>query len=257
MKWFRHMTGTWEDEKIARLVRHGGPEGLAAYGLWWRVLEIVASRVDAKSGVCSVSYDVSYWARLLSLRGSHVRHWLEKLALTTLLTAEWTGSEIRVTIPNLLKYRDEYTRKSGDPPDTKTEQNRLKEKIPSESKRTASPQNGSATTHGSRLTIETLPADWLQWSLGKGGMSEEFARREFEKFHDYFAAKPGSAGRKTDWLMTWHNWCREALSRVSRPGQKVLAAAANGHYTAPPVSPVEAARLLDEADRMLFDFKEK
>lgn len=116
MKWVKHMTSTWDDEKVARLVRGGGVEGLAAYGLWWRVLEIVAGQMDAKSDSCSVTYDVSRWSLLLSLRGSHVRHWLDKLALTTLLTTEWDGSEITVTIPKLLKYRDEYAKKSRQTP---------------------------------------------------------------------------------------------------------------------------------------------
>lgn len=122
MKWRKQMTAMWDDERVARLVKSGGVEGLAAFGMYCRVLDIVASQMDGKTASCSVTYDVSRWSLLLSLRGSHVRHWFEKLALTTLVTVEWMGTEIKVTIPKLLKYRDEYSLKSGQTPPK--EQNR-------------------------------------------------------------------------------------------------------------------------------------
>lgn len=36
------------------------------------------------------------------------------------------------------------------------------------------------------------------------------AAREFEKFCDYWRAKAGKDGRKTDWQATWRNWLRRA-----------------------------------------------
>lgn len=118
------MTAMWDDEKVSRLVSTGGIEGLAAFGMYCRVLDIVASQMDSKTTQCSVTYGITRWSLLLSLRGSHVRHWFEKLALTHLLTVEWIGTEIQVTIPKLVKYRDEYSKKSGDHPSQRTEQNR-------------------------------------------------------------------------------------------------------------------------------------
>jgi uncharacterized protein YdaU (DUF1376 family) len=64
-----------------------------------------------------------------------------------------------------------------------------------------------------------LPEDW-----SPGAVGEEFARglginpaTEFPRFRDYWLSKPGKDGRKTDWLATWRNWCRNAGERV-RPG---------------------------------------
>ena len=37
--------------------------------------------------------------------------------------------------------------------------------------------------------------------------------REFERFCDYWRAKPGRDGRKLDWVMTWKNWMRNAEDR--------------------------------------------
>lgn len=103
------MTATRQDEKIARLIDE---HGMAGYGVWWAVCEVVAARVESDSQP-TVTYPVSTWSHLLSVRGSHVRQAILKLQVTGLLTAEWTGSDLTVTIPNLLKYRDEYTRRSG------------------------------------------------------------------------------------------------------------------------------------------------
>jgi hypothetical protein len=113
MRWVKHLTATRQDEKISRLI---AAHGLAGYGLWWAVVEIVAAHVE-KSRKPSVTYPVSTWSHLLSLRGSHVRQAILKLEVTGLVTAEWAGTDLTVTIPNLLKYRDEYSKKSGHSPD--------------------------------------------------------------------------------------------------------------------------------------------
>ena len=118
MKWLKHMTASWDDEGIARLVSEGGEVGLARYGLWWRVLEIVARQMEGPSPSCSVCYPISVWSHLLVTRGSLVFSTLSRLAVTGGVTVERHGSDIRVTIPNLLKYRDEYSKKSGHTPDT-------------------------------------------------------------------------------------------------------------------------------------------
>lgn len=108
------MTATRRDEKIARLIAKGG---LASYGLFWAVLEIVAEQMDGPDPACSVCYPVSVWSQLLLIRGSHVFSTLSTLAVTGVLTVERDGVDIRVTNRKLLKYRDEYSRKSGHSPD--------------------------------------------------------------------------------------------------------------------------------------------
>jgi hypothetical protein len=47
MRWFKHMTDTRSDEKIARLL---DAQGLAGYGLWWRILETVAGQMKKTRG---------------------------------------------------------------------------------------------------------------------------------------------------------------------------------------------------------------
>lgn len=160
MRWVKHMTAAWDDERIAKLVGKGGVEGLAAYGIWWRLIEIIAARVDGKSIQCSVTYDVTRWSLLLSLRGSHVRHWLEKLALTGVLTAEWVGTEITVTIPKLLKYRDEYSKKSVQGPVQEKEREQ-KESTTEEEHKTNTPAVADKALTPHQLEMKRLKA--LGW----------------------------------------------------------------------------------------------
>jgi hypothetical protein len=60
-----------------------------------------------------------------------------------------------------------------------------------------------------------LPTDWaLTQELGESALSEGLTRdrirQEADRFRDYWIAKPGAAGRKTDWPATWRNWVRRA-----------------------------------------------
>ena len=112
MRWMKHLTATRRDEKVARMI---SCYGYRTYGIWWAVLETVAENFDGINP--SLTYPLSTWSHLLSLRGSLVWSSLSTLEVTGVLTANRQGDEVTVTIPNLLKYRDEYTRKSVHNPD--------------------------------------------------------------------------------------------------------------------------------------------
>ena len=108
MKWFKHLSHSNSDEKLAELLSECGLEG---YGFWWLLMEVVAAQcVDEK---CSAAYSLPQWSRLLYSHHNRVSKYLGKLEVMGVVTLEYVESRIRVTIPNLLKYRDEYSRKSG------------------------------------------------------------------------------------------------------------------------------------------------
>lgn len=113
MRWLKHLANSWNDERVAALIGKGGKDGLALYGAYWRVQEILAAQMDGSDPSCAVQYSVSRWSVLMSVRGSHVSHYLGQLAQKGLVTVDWIGTDIRVTNRKLLKYRDEYSRKSG------------------------------------------------------------------------------------------------------------------------------------------------
>lgn len=106
MKWFKHMTASGSDEKLSALIDAMGMEG---YGLWWRLLEVVATQMD-ESDKCEVTYTLPRWSLLLYChhhRGSKLLVTLESLGLIETVTM---GSNITVRIPNLLKFRDSHTK---------------------------------------------------------------------------------------------------------------------------------------------------
>ena len=114
MRWFKHMTCSGEDERLSELIAE---HGLEAYGFWWRLLEVVAGRMEKGSEKCSATYPLPAWSRLLYCHHHKVGKYLGKLGVMGMVTVRYEegngSSKIEVTIPNLLKYRDEYSKKSG------------------------------------------------------------------------------------------------------------------------------------------------
>ena len=65
---------------------------------------------------------------------------------------------------------------------------------------------------GTRLPDDfTLTPDMRSWSAKNSPHVNQ--DREFERFCDYWRAKPGKDGRKLDWVSTWRNWMRTAEDR--------------------------------------------
>jgi hypothetical protein len=155
------MSASWNDEGLARLVGSGGEKGLYRYGLWWRVCEILADQLGPKDTAASVSYTISRWSALLSLRASGVHSALTTLTLTRGVSVLREGDEIRVTIPNLLKYRDEYSKKSGHAPDT----------VGSREEGEAEKKRGNKEHQASSYLSDFLSA----WNENRGTLSEVLA----------------------------------------------------------------------------------
>lgn len=75
-----------------------------------------------------------------------------------------------------------------------------------------------------------LPDDWTpqlaETAFAKQqGMTLEEIALEADKFRDFWHAKPGSGGRKSDWPATWRNWCRNR-----RSGPRVAGGPRSGGY---------------------------
>lgn len=111
MKWFRHMTGAWDDEKLASLTQSGG---LAAYGFYWRMIEIIACQMKAGSECTSVKYPVKKWCMLLGVRKPVFVRLLQQCCNNNLLLSEYCRNTdeatAKVDCPKLLKIRDNWTR---------------------------------------------------------------------------------------------------------------------------------------------------
>lgn len=153
MRWFKHMTGTWQDEKIAELVAEHGFEG---YGFYWRTLEIIAANSDENSRYsCQLSAKV--WSKLYGISAKRCQKLLEVLAKLRLVRLKISEKIIDISIPNIGKYRDEYSRKSS------AEKSKTPDKLRTNSGQTpAYPDTESDTEAETDLDTDTDPSKKIE-----------------------------------------------------------------------------------------------
>lgn len=109
MKWFKHETDAKSSEKMACLIAEFGFEG---YGRYWRILEIIAERMD-KTERCWVELPETKWLEYLAVRRPLFHRYLfviGQLFNNKVITGCGKNPLIRIEIPNLLKKRDNYTK---------------------------------------------------------------------------------------------------------------------------------------------------
>ncbi len=84
------------------------------------------------------------------------------------------------------------------------------------------PQKTSSSS-GTRKRATRLPDDWrpsdddTAWQR-EHNITDLDAKRELDKFRDYWRALPGQRGTKLDWSLTWRNWLRRSLERQAPTG---------------------------------------
>lgn len=110
MRWFKHLTGAHHDERMARLVTELGLEG---YGFYWLVLETVAGQIEPGSNHTSLGYPITHWRKITGLSLKKLRKFVEICAELGIFTADFSENLLTINIPNILKYRDEWSRKKG------------------------------------------------------------------------------------------------------------------------------------------------
>lgn len=88
--------------------------GMEGYGMWWRLLEIVALQMD-ESDRCHVTFSSQNWAKVFGVsqrKSDKFLSFLENISLVVLEKNPYSDpNKTTVSIPNLLKFRDEYTKK--------------------------------------------------------------------------------------------------------------------------------------------------
>ncbi len=110
MRWFKHMTRAHTDERLARFRERAG---IGGYGLYWLLVEIIAGEMGPRETNASASYSVRNWTKLLDVRPSFFRKHISSCQGVGLISFETRDDLITISIPNILKYRDEYSEKSG------------------------------------------------------------------------------------------------------------------------------------------------
>lgn len=120
-----------DTEMDAVLDEHGN----AAYGVWWLLLEDIAAPMEVGKMVPSATHSIVKWASICrgSVRG--VQSIFKSLSDHRLIVMQSTDNRITISVPNILKYKDEYSKKSGHTPDQieiEKQKEREKETTPKE-----------------------------------------------------------------------------------------------------------------------------
>lgn len=105
MRWMKHMTNSWYDEKIATMV---ADHGLEMYGFWWRILEIIAKQMD-KSPKTNCKYSAKVWSKFCGISPKKFKKFSKILEEKKLIILKNHENEIDIDVPNLMKFRDEFT----------------------------------------------------------------------------------------------------------------------------------------------------
>lgn len=117
MRWFKHMSESWDDTRLSSVV---DAYGLVGYGFWWRLLEVIAGRMDGNEPP-EHTLSLKGWSSLFRIYPKTFRKILGIFEISGLVLVAESKSMITVKVPNMLKYRDEWAKKkarnSGVPPE--------------------------------------------------------------------------------------------------------------------------------------------
>jgi len=165
----KHLTRAHADEQIDGILEEFGAEG---YGVYWLIFEEIAQAMEAPSLCFEIVHSDIKWA---SITRVSVRAWRSisaRLAERSLIERtsvmepmhndngsiikpmrndrESNANRTRIAVPKLLKYIDEYTKKSGQTPESvrsRLDKNRLEEKISTPPVPSPAPKTNGAVPH--------------------------------------------------------------------------------------------------------------
>lgn len=215
MRWFKHMTDLSRDEDISRYLDVAGRDKATAYGFLMLIFEVIASRMGGKGdNNCSATYSIPQWGRITYSHPNRVRKYLSMCEVIGWVLVEFEGSSCKVSIPRMVEWRDEYTRKSGHTQDkvaqSRANQSKTDQK---ESKENRPLSNESARKDASRSPphdFEVTP-ELRQWAkLRYPNIDIDI---ETEKFRLYEFSRPIS-----NWDDAWKKWIISAFEFQQKHG---------------------------------------
>lgn len=108
MRWFKHLSASHDDEKLASILFR--ENGLELYGFYWLITEIIARQMDT-SNQTYLEYSNRKWASFAGVSPKKFQKFAETLSKVRLFSVKFSGKNIKIDCPTLLKIRDEYSRK--------------------------------------------------------------------------------------------------------------------------------------------------
>lgn len=110
MRWLKHLSTAHNDEEMDRILEECGAEG---YGAYWLIIEEIAGPMEPGKMEPSAVHSDATWARLTHTHPLTWKSLKQKLGSKLLVVTRCEDGRTRIACPNILKYKDEYSRKSG------------------------------------------------------------------------------------------------------------------------------------------------
>ncbi|HEX4044196.1 MAG TPA: Lin1244/Lin1753 domain-containing protein [Gammaproteobacteria bacterium] len=107
MRYFKHLTLSHIDEKLSQVTDLFGAEG---YGVYWIILEKIASQMDYSDKTFS-RYFSRIWINSCRISEKKFKAIINFFQELELIFYKYDGKYLTLDCPNLLKYRDEYSSK--------------------------------------------------------------------------------------------------------------------------------------------------
>lgn len=238
MIWFKHDANANADSKLQNVLLDYGLEG---YGLYWYCIELITGKVD----VNNITFQLEHDARIIARNTGSTPQKVEEMMRYFVKIGLFENSNGIITCMKIAKRLDQSMTsnkamreiieriKSGNHDGVMTESCQshavvMQEEIRRDKKRIDShgescdsqPVKDVQQKKGSRLSAEwQIPDDWIAWATQQG-IASQAARFEADKFRDFWIAKPGQGGVKSDWQATWRNWIRNVISRDPKMAQQ-------------------------------------
>jgi hypothetical protein len=110
MKWVKHMANANRDDKIVSLRASFGMWGI---GVYWTLVELVAEQVKEKSTKVEATLIVSDLLGFFGCKRNKLETFLECSANVQLFTYELKENILKINIPKMLDYADNYIKYDG------------------------------------------------------------------------------------------------------------------------------------------------
>jgi len=211
MLWFKHPSEFSRDEGVSRFFDAAGKNAVTAYGFLMFVLEAVASRMKVIEGdlICSATYSITQWGRITHSHPNRVRKYLKLCKVIGWVQVEFEDGMCKVSVPQMVEWRDEYTRKSGHTPD-KVAQSRAR------TEQRESRQEGALSDHltAKEPGLKPPPDFWVTGNL------QEWAAKNFPSVNiEQETAKflrHEFATLRNDWDAAWETWIQRGAEYQKR-----------------------------------------
>jgi hypothetical protein len=109
MRWTKHLTLAHADAALGLILEEFGAEG---YGVYWLMVEDIAAPMELQKNIPDAIHSEVKWAQICHCSVRVWRSIAYRMQEKGLIEIESIANRRQITIPNILKYKDEYLKKS-------------------------------------------------------------------------------------------------------------------------------------------------